>query len=88
MAVVEERARRVNPSWREKRKIKKELKKTRQPRTIARALLRVADVIIDSASGIPGVGVFKEVKEGTMAILDDVQDVDDGLLTPTLERTS
>jgi hypothetical protein len=43
-------------------------------------VLRAGDVILDSASFIPGVGAMKEVKEGTLALLDDAQDVDDGLL--------
>jgi hypothetical protein len=69
----------ANLSWWERRKrkraVKRALKATQRPRTIVRAVLRVGDVILDSASGIAGVGVFKEMKDGTAALLDDVQDV-------------
>jgi len=60
--------------WRRKRALKRLLKATRGPRTVVRGVLRPADVILDSASGIPGVGVFKEIKDGTAALLDDVSD--------------
>jgi hypothetical protein len=60
--------------WNRKRALKRALKVTREPRRIVRAVLRTGDVILDSASGIPGVGVFKEMKDGTSAVLDDVQD--------------
>jgi hypothetical protein len=65
--------------WGTKLALKRLLKATRGPRTIVRGVLRPADVILDSASGIPGVGVFKEIKDGTAALLEDVSDFEQQL---------
>lgn len=72
------------PSRRQRRRDNKRRKRvwkaTRAPRGIVRAVLRAADVLLDSASFIPAVGALREIKDGTAALLDDAQDIEDGRL--------
>jgi hypothetical protein len=53
------------------------LKGSRKFRAVSSALLKPMDVILDSLQGLPGVGALTEIKDGTAALLDYAQDIDE-----------
>lgn len=72
----------ANPplSTRQRFDYRRRLRKSRPFRAVASALLKPMDVILDSLQGLPGIGALTEIKDGTAAVLDWAQDVDEGKL--------
>jgi len=67
---------------REQRSMRRDLKESRGPRRLLRAALKPMNVILDSLSGLPGIGALTEIKDGTAVLLDAAEDIDQRRYAP------